>query len=168
MLHWRSICLRGKAAWRILPWPTLCCWSWRILGLLCLRYPFANLLENWVLRWTVPQRPTWRFPNSYSRILRPPNPDCSISLQHFHNCWLQLDGCDDYEVRVSCLKINYWHLQNSNYLVRVPCSWERKILSWKAFRFFLLVLGTLVYNEIIEIPLTFMYRNTKRNLIKRE
>ena len=29
--------------------------------------------------------------------------------------------------------------------------------------FFLLVLGTLVYNEIIEIPIEFMYVNTKRH-----
>jgi len=30
--------------------------------------------------------------------------------------------------------------------------------------FFVLVLGTLVYNEIIEIPIDFMSKNTKRNL----
>ena len=29
--------------------------------------------------------------------------------------------------------------------------------------FFLLVLGTLVYNEIVEIPIEFMYVNTKRH-----
>lgn len=34
--------------------------------------------------------------------------------------------------------------------------------------FALLVLGTLVYNEIIEVPLEFMSRNTKRNLELKE
>ena len=45
---------------------------------------------------------------------------------------------------------------------------KEKFLVGELFGFFLLVLGTLVYNEIIEIPLTFMYRNTKRNIEKRE
>ena len=34
--------------------------------------------------------------------------------------------------------------------------------------FVLLVAGTLIYNEIIEIPITFMNRNTKANIEKRE
>jgi hypothetical protein len=34
--------------------------------------------------------------------------------------------------------------------------------------FMLLVLGTLVYNEIIEVPIAFMNHNTKANIEKRE
>jgi hypothetical protein len=34
--------------------------------------------------------------------------------------------------------------------------------------FVLLVLGTLIYNEIIEIPISFMNHNTKANIEKRE
>jgi len=34
--------------------------------------------------------------------------------------------------------------------------------------FVLLVLGTLVYNEIIELPFAFMNHNTKANIEKRE
>lgn len=34
--------------------------------------------------------------------------------------------------------------------------------------FALLVAGTLVYNEIIEVPIGFMNRNTKENIAKRE
>ena len=34
--------------------------------------------------------------------------------------------------------------------------------------FVLLVIGTLVYNEIIEIPIEFMNYNTKANIKKRE
>jgi len=45
---------------------------------------------------------------------------------------------------------------------------KEKFIVGELFGFFLLVLGTLVYNEIIEIPLTFMYRNTKRNIKMRE
>lgn len=45
---------------------------------------------------------------------------------------------------------------------------KEKFLVGELFGFFLLVLGTLIYNEIIEVPLTFMYRNTKRNILKRE
>jgi hypothetical protein len=45
---------------------------------------------------------------------------------------------------------------------------KEKFLVGELFGFFLLVLGTLVYNEIIEIPLTFMNRNTKSSLAKRE
>jgi hypothetical protein len=45
---------------------------------------------------------------------------------------------------------------------------KEKFLAGELFGFFILVLGTLVYNEIIEIPLTFMYRNTKRNIRMRE
>ena len=36
------------------------------------------------------------------------------------------------------------------------------------FGFVLLVIGTLVYNEIIEIPIKFMNYNTKANISKRE
>jgi hypothetical protein len=45
---------------------------------------------------------------------------------------------------------------------------KEKFIVGELFGFFLLVLGTLVYNEIIEIPLAFMYRNTKRNIKMRE
>jgi len=45
---------------------------------------------------------------------------------------------------------------------------KEKFIFGELFGFFLLVLGTLVYNEIIEIPLAFMYRNTKRNIKMRE
>lgn len=45
---------------------------------------------------------------------------------------------------------------------------KEKFLIGELFGFFLLVLGTLVYNEIIEIPLAFMNRNTKSSLAKRE
>ena len=34
--------------------------------------------------------------------------------------------------------------------------------------FALLVAGTLVYNEIVEVPISFMNRNTKKNIAKRE
>ena len=34
--------------------------------------------------------------------------------------------------------------------------------------FALLVAGTLVYNEIVEVPISFMNRNTKANIAKRE
>lgn len=34
--------------------------------------------------------------------------------------------------------------------------------------FVLLVLGTLVYNEIIEVPFAYMNQNTKANIEKRE
>ena len=34
--------------------------------------------------------------------------------------------------------------------------------------FVLLVAGTLVYNEIIELPIDLMNRNTKANIAKRE
>jgi hypothetical protein len=34
--------------------------------------------------------------------------------------------------------------------------------------FVLLVAGTLVYNEIIELPISFMNHNTKANIEKRE
>ena len=45
---------------------------------------------------------------------------------------------------------------------------KEKFLVGELFGFALLVLGTLVYNEIIEIPLSFMYRNTKASIAKRE
>lgn len=45
---------------------------------------------------------------------------------------------------------------------------KEKFLVGELFGFALLVLGTLVYNEIIEIPLTFMSRNTKSSISKRE
>jgi hypothetical protein len=45
---------------------------------------------------------------------------------------------------------------------------KEKFLVGELFGFGLLVLGTLVYNEIIEIPLTFMRKNTKSNIAKRE
>ena len=45
---------------------------------------------------------------------------------------------------------------------------KEKFLVGELFGFGLLVLGTLVYNEIIEIPLNFMNRNTKAAIDKRE
>jgi len=36
------------------------------------------------------------------------------------------------------------------------------------FGFALLVAGTLVYNEIVVVPISFMNRNTKENMAKRE
>jgi uncharacterized membrane protein YoaK (UPF0700 family) len=45
---------------------------------------------------------------------------------------------------------------------------KEKFLAGELFGFALLVTGTLVYNEIIEVPLTFMSKNTKSNLAKRE
>ena len=45
---------------------------------------------------------------------------------------------------------------------------KEKFLVGEMFGFALLVLGTLIYNEIIEIPLTFMSKNTKRNIELRE
>lgn len=45
---------------------------------------------------------------------------------------------------------------------------KEKFLVGELFGFGLLVLGTLVYNEIIEIPLNFMKRNTKAAIDKRE
>ena len=45
---------------------------------------------------------------------------------------------------------------------------KEKFLIGELFGFFLLVLGTLVYNEIIEIPIDFMNRNTKNSIAKRE
>ena len=40
---------------------------------------------------------------------------------------------------------------------------SEKFLVGELFGFFLLVLGTLVYNEIIEVPVTLLNKNTKRN-----
>lgn len=45
---------------------------------------------------------------------------------------------------------------------------KERFLVGELFGFALLVFGTLVYNEIIEVPITFMNRNTKRNIQKRE
>lgn len=45
---------------------------------------------------------------------------------------------------------------------------KEKFLVGELFGFALLVLGTLVYNEIIEMPINFMSKNTKRNIQKRE
>jgi len=45
---------------------------------------------------------------------------------------------------------------------------SEKFLAGELVGFVLLVLGTLVYNEIIEVPIGFMSRNTKRNLEARE
>ena len=45
---------------------------------------------------------------------------------------------------------------------------KEKFLVGELFGFGLLVLGTLVYNEIIEIPLNLMNRNTKAAIDKRE
>ena len=45
---------------------------------------------------------------------------------------------------------------------------KEKFLAGELIGFALLILGTLVYNEIIEIPFTFMSRNTKANITKRE
>jgi hypothetical protein len=41
---------------------------------------------------------------------------------------------------------------------------KEKFLAGELFGFALLLVGTLVYNEIITIPLTFMSRNTKSNI----
>ena len=41
---------------------------------------------------------------------------------------------------------------------------KEKFIMGELFGFVLLVSGTLVYNEIIEIPITFLNQNTKRNL----
>lgn len=38
---------------------------------------------------------------------------------------------------------------------------SEKFILGELFGFFLLVIGTLVYNEIIEIPIDFMNKNTK-------
>lgn len=38
---------------------------------------------------------------------------------------------------------------------------KERFLFGQLVGFFLLVLGTLVYNEIIEIPIPIMYKNTK-------
>ena len=43
---------------------------------------------------------------------------------------------------------------------------SEKFLIGELFGFFLLVLGTLVYNEIIEIPM--LNQNTKRNLLLKQ
>ena len=45
---------------------------------------------------------------------------------------------------------------------------SEKFILGELFGFFLLVIGTLVYNEIIEIPIDFMNKNTKQNILKRE
>lgn len=44
---------------------------------------------------------------------------------------------------------------------------EEKFLWLELAGFILLLLGTLVYNEIIEIPIDFMNRNTAQNIEKR-
>ena len=41
---------------------------------------------------------------------------------------------------------------------------KEKFLVGEMFGFALLVLGTLIYNEILEVPFTFMNKNTKRNI----
>lgn len=41
---------------------------------------------------------------------------------------------------------------------------KEKFLVGELFGFALLVLGTLVYNEIVEVPMEFMSKNTKRNI----
>lgn len=48
------------------------------------------------------------------------------------------------------------------------CIGSEKFLVGELFGFALLVLGTLVYNEIIEVPIDFLSRNTKRNIKARE
>ena len=42
------------------------------------------------------------------------------------------------------------------------CAGKEKFMVGELFGFFLLILGTLVYNEIVEIPIELMYENTKR------
>ena len=44
---------------------------------------------------------------------------------------------------------------------------EEKFIWLELAGFILLLLGTLVYNEIIEIPIDFMSRNTAHNIEKR-
>lgn len=44
---------------------------------------------------------------------------------------------------------------------------EEKFLWFELAGFVLLTIGTLVYNEIIEIPFDFMNRNTAHNIEKR-
>jgi len=45
---------------------------------------------------------------------------------------------------------------------------HEKFLWGELIGFFLLVLGTLVYNEIIIIPISIMSRNTKDEIEKRD
>lgn len=45
---------------------------------------------------------------------------------------------------------------------------SEKFILGELFGFALLVAGTLVYNEIIEVPIDFMKRNTKANIAKRK
>lgn len=45
---------------------------------------------------------------------------------------------------------------------------QERFLWGELFGFVLLVTGTLVYNEIIEIPISLMNHNTKSNIEKRE
>ena len=45
---------------------------------------------------------------------------------------------------------------------------KEKFLYGELIGFVMLVTGTLVYNEIIEVPISFMQKNTKRNLEKEQ
>lgn len=45
---------------------------------------------------------------------------------------------------------------------------KEKFIMGELLGFVLLVLGTLIYNEIIEIPIEFFNRYTKRNIAARE
>ena len=45
---------------------------------------------------------------------------------------------------------------------------KEKFLLGQLFGFAMLVTGALVYNEIVEVPIGFMSRNTKANLEKAE
>lgn len=52
-------------------------------------------------------------------------------------------------------------------MVSLGVGWE-DFLPWQLVGFFFLVMGTLVYNEIIVIPVGFMMNMTKREIKKRE
>lgn len=45
---------------------------------------------------------------------------------------------------------------------------KEKFLVGELVGFIILLVGTLIYNEIIEIPIKFLNQNTKENIAKRE
>jgi hypothetical protein len=45
MLRRRTIYCWRKTSWWLLSWSSLCCWSWRVLGMLHLCYFIAYILK---------------------------------------------------------------------------------------------------------------------------
>ena len=53
------------------------------------------------------------------------------------------------------------------WMISLGLGWE-EFLPWELLGFFLLVLGTFIYNEIWIVPIDFMSKNTKVERAKRE